>query len=87
MAVHAHARTQVSASPDVSAFKLLPFCMHEKVNPLIKDLLCGHSYISIQDLVANTVYINILAADENKTLYFESPLAREDPNSIFGEQG
>ncbi|PNH09605.1 Inositol 1,4,5-trisphosphate receptor type 2 [Tetrabaena socialis] len=75
---------EVSASPDVSAFKVIPFSVHEKVLPTIRQRVCGMNSVSIQDLVANSVYINFLGAVNEKELYFESPLTRPDPNRIGG---
>ncbi|KXZ52374.1 hypothetical protein GPECTOR_9g418 [Gonium pectorale] len=75
---------EVCASPDVTSFKIIPFCVHEKLLPAIRERLCGMNSVSIQDLVANTVYINVLGALNDKYLYFESPLTRSDPSRIGG---
>jgi inositol 1,4,5-triphosphate receptor type 1 len=75
---------QVCASPDVTSFKVIPFSVNERAWPSMKDRLCGLSAVAVQDLVANTVYINFLGAINDKFLYFQSPLARADPNAISG---
>ncbi|KAG2491060.1 hypothetical protein HYH03_010506 [Edaphochlamys debaryana] len=75
---------ELSASPDLSAFKVIPFCMHPKVYPELRERMCGMNSVSIQDLVANTVYINLLGALSEKYIYFESPLTRPDPNRVGG---
>eukprot|EP00198_Chlamydomonas_reinhardtii_P012135 XP_001701472.1 ryanodine-inositol 1,4,5-triphosphate receptor Ca2+ channel [Chlamydomonas reinhardtii] len=88
------ASKEVSAAPEVSAFKVIPFAVHERstrLDPPLNERMRGMSSISIQDLVANTIYINFLGAYEKldgeksqKVLYFESPMTRKDPDRVSG---